>query len=67
MVVCVQEELAEVTKQQTRADRELLAAQQENKRLCDSLQEAERKLPELRTQLEEYKQEMAKVKVRHQV
>ncbi|XP_023259221.1 growth arrest-specific protein 8 [Seriola lalandi dorsalis] len=57
----LKDELAEVQKQQARADRDLSAAQQENSRLRESLQEAERKLPELQKQLQDYNQAKAKM------
>uniref|UniRef100_A0A3B4WFE4 Dynein regulatory complex subunit 4 n=1 Tax=Seriola lalandi dorsalis TaxID=1841481 RepID=A0A3B4WFE4_SERLL len=63
----LKDELAEVQKQQARADRDLSAAQQENSRLRESLQEAERKLPELQKQLQDYNQAKAKMTSRAQV
>lgn len=50
-------------KQQVLADKELLAAKQENKRLKDSVQEAKRRVPELQTQLGEHKQARANTMV----
>ncbi|KAG8014506.1 Growth arrest-specific protein 8 [Nibea albiflora] len=49
----LKEELAEVKKQHARVDKKLSAAERENKRLYESLQEAQQKLPELRKQLED--------------
>uniref|UniRef100_A0A8P4G4L4 Dynein regulatory complex subunit 4 n=1 Tax=Dicentrarchus labrax TaxID=13489 RepID=A0A8P4G4L4_DICLA len=57
----LKEELAEVTKQHARADKELSAVQEENRRLSESLQEAQQKLPELQKQLEEHNQTKAKM------
>ncbi|KAI3353601.1 hypothetical protein L3Q82_020119 [Scortum barcoo] len=57
----LKEELAEAMKQQAQVDKELSAAEQENKRLRESLQEAERKQPELQKQLEDYKQAKTKM------
>lgn len=50
-------------KQQVQADKELLAAKEESKRLKDSLQEAKRRVPELQTQLGEHKQARANTMV----
>lgn len=50
-------------KQQARVDKELSAAEQENKRLRESLQEAEQKQPELQKQLEDYNQAKSKMAV----
>lgn len=47
-----------------RAENEFSAAQQENKRLRESLQEAQQKLPELQKQLEHYNQAKTKTAVR---
>ncbi|XP_028458710.1 dynein regulatory complex subunit 4-like [Perca flavescens] len=57
----LKEELAEATKRQARVDREVSAAEQENKRLSASLQDVRRKLPELRKQLDDYNQAKAKM------
>ncbi|XP_029282015.1 dynein regulatory complex subunit 4-like [Cottoperca gobio] len=57
----LKEELAEVKKLQARVDKEHSAAEQENKRLSESLQEAQQKLPELRKQLHDYNQAKAKM------
>ncbi|XP_026215142.1 dynein regulatory complex subunit 4-like [Anabas testudineus] len=57
----LKEELAEVQKLHSRADKEFSAAQQENERLRLSLQEAEQKLPELQKQLQDYNQAKAKM------
>lgn len=46
-------------KQQARVDKDLSAAQMDNKRLQESLQEAEERLPRLRKQLEEHEQAKA--------
>ncbi|XP_045905252.1 dynein regulatory complex subunit 4-like [Micropterus dolomieu] len=55
----LKEELAEATKLQARADKELSAAEQENKRLRVSLQDAQLRLPELQKQLQDYNQAKA--------
>ncbi|XP_068582653.1 dynein regulatory complex subunit 4-like [Cebidichthys violaceus] len=52
----LKDELAKVTKLQARGDKKLSAAQQENTRLSESLQEAQQKLPELQKQLQDHKQ-----------
>ncbi|XP_033985570.1 dynein regulatory complex subunit 4-like [Trematomus bernacchii] len=52
----LKEELAEVTKLQTRSDKDLSAAQQENRKLSDALQEAQQTLPALHRQLQEDQQ-----------
>lgn len=44
--------------------KELSAAQQQNRRLLKSLQEAELQLPELRKQLEDHNQARARIVVR---
>lgn len=51
-------------KQQVRVENRLSAAQQENKHLRESLQEAQQKLPELQKQLELHNQAKAKMAVR---
>ncbi|XP_008276572.1 growth arrest-specific protein 8-like [Stegastes partitus] len=50
----LKEELAEVQKRQARADKELSAAQQENRRLTEVLQEAEHKKQELQKRVQEH-------------
>ncbi|XP_026179652.1 dynein regulatory complex subunit 4-like [Mastacembelus armatus] len=55
----LKEELAEVQKQHARADKELSAVQQENRRLSESLQDAELQLPELHKQLQQHHQARA--------
>ncbi|XP_019110328.2 dynein regulatory complex subunit 4 isoform X1 [Larimichthys crocea] len=52
----LKEELAEMKKQHARVYKKLSAAERENKRLNESLQEAQQKLPELRKQLEDNNQ-----------
>ncbi|XP_068566651.1 dynein regulatory complex subunit 4-like isoform X2 [Cebidichthys violaceus] len=52
---------AEAKKQEERLDKNILAAQQENKRLRESLQEGQEKLPELQKQLPN----MSQVKVKN--
>ncbi|XP_061843988.2 dynein regulatory complex subunit 4-like [Nerophis lumbriciformis] len=51
----LQEDLAQAKQQQARVDRQLSEALRRNKGLQESLQEAQRKLPELRQQLEAHK------------
>ncbi|XP_053194779.1 dynein regulatory complex subunit 4-like [Scomber japonicus] len=55
----LKEELAELKKQQARADSDLLAALQENKSLRESLLEAEQQLPKLHKQLEDHEEAKA--------
>ncbi|KAK2817593.1 hypothetical protein Q5P01_025784 [Channa striata] len=57
----LKDDFSEVQKQHAQADKELSAAQQENRRLREALQEAEQKLPELHRQLQEYNQAKAKM------
>ncbi|XP_041789695.1 dynein regulatory complex subunit 4-like [Chelmon rostratus] len=57
----LKEQLTEVRKQQVRVENRLSAAQQENKHLRESLQEAQQKLPELQKQLELHNQAKAKM------
>lgn len=52
----LKDELATVTKLQVRVDNKLSAAEQENRRLSESLQEARRKLPELQKRQQDFKQ-----------
>lgn len=54
--VFIQEEVAEVQKQLSRAQSALSAAQQQNKRLRASLQENEQNLSELNQQLRDHRQ-----------
>lgn len=62
-LVC-QRELAEATKVQAQADRELSAAEQDNRRLREALQGAEHKLLQAEEQLERSRKEKAQMKVR---
>lgn len=62
-LVC-QRELAEATKAQAQADRDLSSAEQENRRLREALQEAEDKLLHAQEQLERSRKEKAQMKVR---
>ncbi|AWP05078.1 putative growth arrest-specific protein 8-like [Scophthalmus maximus] len=57
----LEEEAAEVQKQLLRADHQLSVAQQENRRLRESLQENQQKLPELRLQLQDYNRARAQM------
>ncbi|KAK5865479.1 hypothetical protein PBY51_019746 [Eleginops maclovinus] len=57
----LKEELAEVTKLQVRIDKDLSAAQQENRRLSEALQEAQQTLPALHRRLQEDNQAKAKM------
>ncbi|XP_034721993.1 dynein regulatory complex subunit 4-like, partial [Etheostoma cragini] len=55
------DELAEAAARQARVDKELSAAEQENRRLNVSLQDVQRTLPELRRQLDHYDRAKAKM------
>lgn len=64
-LVC-QRELAEAAKVQTQAGRELAAAEQENRRLCEAVRKAEHKLIQAQEQAELSRREKARMKVRWQ-
>ncbi|XP_034391966.1 dynein regulatory complex subunit 4-like [Cyclopterus lumpus] len=57
----LKEELSTVTKLQARVVQKLSAAEQENRRLSESLQEAQRKLPELQKRQQDSKQAKSKI------
>ncbi|TNN61491.1 Growth arrest-specific protein 8 [Liparis tanakae] len=60
------DELATVTKLQARVDNKLSAAEQENRRLSESLQEARRKLPELQKRQQDFKQAKSQIVVQQE-
>uniref|UniRef100_A0A665TFP9 Dynein regulatory complex subunit 4 n=2 Tax=Echeneis naucrates TaxID=173247 RepID=A0A665TFP9_ECHNA len=55
----LKEEVVRLQQQQAQTDRDLLAAEQENQRLRECLQEAEQKLPELQRRLDDHEQAKA--------
>lgn len=61
-----QREVFEATKVQAKAGRELSAAEQENTRLREAVQEAERKLIQAQEQAEQSRKEKARMKVHWQ-
>lgn len=64
-LVC-QRELAEATKVQTQAGRELAAAEQENRHLREAVQKAEHKLIQAQKQADQSRKEKARMKVHWQ-